>query len=594
MNHRHNKAIGRCLPMNLQREGLTRAQKRRMEIDASQADADAMQIVTSVQFSSVGGLSNHIASLKEMVLFPLKYPEVFERFKIQPPRGCLFYGPPGTGKTLVARALANECSVADRRITFFMRKGADCMSKWTGESERQLRLLFDQAYETRPSIIFFDEIDGLAPVRTSEDHNHGSLVSTLLALMDGVDDRGEIVVIGATNRIDSIDPALRRPGRFDREFLFCLPDRDARFEIFKIHTTEWNPKPSEVFLQDLAEKCFGYCGADIKAVCTEAVLCALRRCYPEIYTTADSLQLDVSSITVTAADILTAMQKIVPASQRAVVSPGQALSCVISPLLQRTLNNILKALRKVFPHADEELHKETASAFSSHMLYKDLPCSSDAGSSVLESETLHNLPNNKQNATHQPPSYRPRLLLSGRPGLCQGTYLAPAVIHALEKFAVHTLDFPVLFGTHSTTPEEICAQVFREAKRTAPSILYIPDIPLWWETISCTLEATFITLLKNIPSLSPVLLLATSDMDYFDLPSELQELFPDDHGNVFHVQLPSNEDRRAYFEDIILNQAAVSPTYKKKAVHPPQRGELIMPEYGNLNLPETNYNVLSS
>ena len=159
-----------------------------------------------VTFDSIGGLKQHISSLKEMILFPLLYPEVFDRFKIQPPRGVLFYGPPGCGKTLVARALANECSKGGKKVAFFMRKGADCLSKWVGESERQLRLLFDQvlycvwalcinsltssslylsqAYQLRPSIIFFDEIDGLAPVRsTRQDQIHSSIVSTLLALM---------------------------------------------------------------------------------------------------------------------------------------------------------------------------------------------------------------------------------------------------------------------------------------------------------------------------------------------------------------------------------------------------------------------------
>lgn len=215
-----NRAINRCLPLNFRKDEIRGIYKDRMKIGANLADVDPMQLDSSVRFDSVGGLSSHIAALKEMVLFPLLYPEVFEKFKIQPPRGCLFYGPPGTGKTLVARALANECSRGDKRVAFFMRKGADCLSKWVGESERQLRLLFDQAYQMRPAIIFFDEIDGLAPVRSSrQDQIHSSIVSTLLALMDGLDSRGEIVVIGATNRLDSIDPALRRPGRFDREFL---------------------------------------------------------------------------------------------------------------------------------------------------------------------------------------------------------------------------------------------------------------------------------------------------------------------------------------------------------------------------------------
>lgn len=560
--------------MNLLRDDLKGIHKDRMKIGASLADVDPMQIDTSVRFSSVGGLSRHIASLKEMVVFPLLYPEIFEKFKIQPPRGCLFYGPPGTGKTLVARALANECSVGDRRVAFFMRKGADCLSKWVGESERQLRLLFDQAYQMRPSIIFFDEIDGLAPVRSSrQDQIHSSIVSTLLALMDGLDSRGEIVVIGATNRLDSIDPALRRPGRFDREFLFSLPDRDARLEILKIHTKEWDPKPSEMFLQELAEKCVGYCGADIKSVCAEAALCALRRRYPQIYTTSDKLLLDISSIKMTAKDFILAMQKIVPASQRAVVSPGQALSSIIHPLLQNTLQKVLVALGKVFPHADEGLKKKDP---ASATLDEDFLYSDDEQPSVFENGVIPKLPNNQKenrpflhlsvNANHQPTSYRPRMLLSGNPGLGQGTHLAPAVIHALEKFTVYTLDLAVLFGVSVVSPEENCAQLFHEAKRTAPSILYIPHIHLWWETVGHTLKATFLTLLKNIPSFSPILLLATCDVSYADLPSELQELFLDDYGEVFHVPLPSKEHRRAFFEDLILNQAAKPPTSKKKAV----------------------------
>ena len=154
-----------------------------------------------INFGHVGGLAHHVRALTEMIVFPLVYPEFFSNFKMDAPRGVLFYGPPGTGKTLVARALANECSKAGKHVSFFMRKGADCVSKWIGESERMLRLLFDQAYKMRPSIIFFDEIDGLAPVRSSRtDSNYSSIVSTLLAMMDGLDSRGEVIVIGATVR----------------------------------------------------------------------------------------------------------------------------------------------------------------------------------------------------------------------------------------------------------------------------------------------------------------------------------------------------------------------------------------------------------
>uniref|UniRef100_A0A7M4FWI4 ATPase family AAA domain-containing protein 2 n=1 Tax=Crocodylus porosus TaxID=8502 RepID=A0A7M4FWI4_CROPO len=569
-----NRTLRRCLPLNFRKDELKGVHKDRMKIGASLADVDPMQIDCSVRFDSVGGLSTHISALKEMVVFPLLYPEVFERFKIQPPRGCLFYGPPGTGKTLVARALANECSQGDRRVAFFMRKGADCLSKWVGESERQLRLLFDQAYQMRPSIIFFDEIDGLAPVRSSrQDQIHSSIVSTLLALMDGLDSRGEIVVIGATNRLDSIDPALRRPGRFDREFLFTLPDKEARKEILKIHTRDWNPKPLDTFLEELAEKCVGYCGADIKSICAEAALCALRRRYPQIYTSSEKLQLDISSIKITAKDFVVAMQKTVPASQRAVTSPSQALSPVSKPLLENTLHKILEALNRVFPHTELGLSKRQKSDVGNHILENGLTYSDEESPSMFEDDLFQKTPKRKENflnfnrsAYHQPTSYRPRLLIAGEPGYGQSSHLAPAVIHALEKFAVYTLELSVLFGTSTTSPEETCAQLIREAKRTAPSIIYIPHVHLWWETVGFTLRATFTTILQNIPSFAPVLLLATSDMCYAALPQEVQELFVDDYGEVFNVTLPNSEERRQFFEDLILHQATKPPVSKKKAV----------------------------
>ncbi|KAM6444322.1 ATPase family AAA domain-containing protein 2-like [Rhynochetos jubatus] len=341
----------RSLPPNLQTDDLQGIHKDRTQVGASLAGADGTDGL--VRFDSVGGLSEHISALKEMVVFPLLYPEFFEGFKIQPPRGCIFYGPPGTGKTLVAQALANECRQGDRKIAFFMRSGADCLSKWVGESEQQLRSLFDQAYQMRPSIIFLDEIDGLAPERSSkQDQVYSSIVTTLLTLMDGLNGRGEVVVIGATNRLDSIDPALRRPGRFDREFLFSLPNREARKEIFKIHTRDWSPQPLDSFLDELAAKCVGYCGADIKSLCAEAALCALRRHYPQIYQSTEKLQLNMASIKITAQDFVTAMQKIVPASQRVVSSPGRPLTPMLKPLLGNTLARILRALQRAFPHAE--------------------------------------------------------------------------------------------------------------------------------------------------------------------------------------------------------------------------------------------------
>ena len=237
---------------------------------ASRADIQPIKVdaLRDASWESVGGLDEHVASLKEMVTLPLLYPQLFAQFGLQPPRGVLFHGPPGTGKTLVARALAAESARqinGGASIAFFMRKGADVLSKWVGEAERQLRLLFDAARYHAPSIVFFDEIDGLAPVRSSkQDQIHASIVSTLLALMDGLDSRGHVIVIGATNRPDHIDPALRRPGRFDRELEFKLPNAPVRRTILGIHTKAWTPPLAPALTQWIAEETVGYCGADIK------------------------------------------------------------------------------------------------------------------------------------------------------------------------------------------------------------------------------------------------------------------------------------------------------------------------------------------
>uniref|UniRef100_A0A0V0J341 Bromo domain-containing protein n=1 Tax=Schistocephalus solidus TaxID=70667 RepID=A0A0V0J341_SCHSO len=332
------------MPINIKPKDLESGPLRdRLVAGTTLTDIEPMTMDTNITFEDVGGLQAQIRSLQESVLLPLVYPEVFEGFGIEPPRGVLFYGPPGTGKTLLARALANECTrmasagtgpthltsagQTARPVAFFMRKGADCLSKWVGESERQLRLLFDQAYRMRPSIIFFDEIDGLAPVRSSrQDQIHSSIVSTLLSLMDGLDRRAEVVVIGATNRPDAIDPALRRPGRFDREFAFSLPNEPVRRRILEIHTAKWKPPPSAELLRELARLTVGYCGADLKGLATEACLCCLRRQYPQVYQSKLKLKLDTSYLVVDRSDWLIALRHIRPASLRAELDVGSAAS----------------------------------------------------------------------------------------------------------------------------------------------------------------------------------------------------------------------------------------------------------------------------
>jgi len=389
------------------------------------ADADPLGVDTNVTFEGVGGLDDHINQLKEMVSLPLLYPEVFLQFHVTPPRGVLFHGPPGTGKTLLARALASSVSSQGKKVTFYMRKGADALSKWVGEAEKQLRLLFEEARKNQPSIIFFDEIDGLAPVRSSKQEQiHASIVATLLALMDGMDGRGQVIVIGATNRPDSVDPALRRPGRFDREFYFALPDVKARRSIIDIHTKGWDPELQPAFKDQLAELTRGYGGADLRALCTEAALNAVQGTYPQIYSSNEKLQIDPSTIKVLAKDFMISVNKIVPASERSAASGAAPLRKDVEPLLRKPLATITNLVDQAIPRKRKNTALEEA-------MYDDR--NDEQG---FERETL-------QRQFEAARVFRPRLLITGPQGMGQ-QYLGAALLSKLEGLHVQNFDMATL------------------------------------------------------------------------------------------------------------------------------------------------------
>jgi SpoVK/Ycf46/Vps4 family AAA+-type ATPase len=390
------------------------------------ADADPLGVDQNVDFSKIGGLEGHIDQLKEMVQMPLLYPELFLKFHVTPPRGVLFHGPPGTGKTLLARALAASVGSGGRKITFYMRKGADALSKWVGEAERQLRLLFEEARKTQPSIIFFDEIDGLAPVRSSKQEQiHASIVSTLLALMDGMDGRGQVIVIGATNRPDNIDPALRRPGRFDREFYFPLPDIEARKAILNIHTKDWGI--DDAFKSSLAHVTKGYGGADLRALCTEAALNAIQRTYPQIYSSNDKLKVDADKIKVTAKDFMLSVKKMIPSSERSTSSGAMPLPRVVEPLLRDQLKQIEIILDGLIPIKK----KTTALQEAMYEQYDD----DDHG---FGRETL-------QQEFEKSRVFRPRLLIGGEFGMGQA-YLGGAILNHFEGLHVQSFDLPTIYS----------------------------------------------------------------------------------------------------------------------------------------------------
>jgi transitional endoplasmic reticulum ATPase len=228
--------------------------------------------VPKVSWGDVGGLEDIKQNLREAVEWPLTQPEVFKRMGIEAPRGILLYGPPGTGKTLIAKAVANES-----KANFISIKGPEVMSKWVGESEKAIRELFKKAKQVAPTIVFLDEIDSIAPRRGAYSGSHvtESVVNQILTSMDGLESMEGVVVIGATNRPDILDPGLLRPGRFDRLLLLPAPDKKSRIEIFKIHT-KGMPLTKDISLEDLADKCEGFSGADINGVCREAAMLALR------------------------------------------------------------------------------------------------------------------------------------------------------------------------------------------------------------------------------------------------------------------------------------------------------------------------------
>ncbi len=285
------------------------------EIKISEKPAKEETKIPRVTYEDIGGLENEIKMVREMIELPLKHPELFERLGIEAPKGVLLHGPPGTGKTLLAKAVANETNA-----NFYSLSGPEIMSKYYGESEENLRNVFKEAQENAPSIIFIDEIDSIAPKR---EEVHGEverrIVAQLLALMDGLEERGKVVVIGATNRINAIDPALRRPGRFDREIEIGIPDKKGRKEILEIHTRGM-PLAKDVDLDKIAEMTHGYSGADLAALCKEAAIRALRRILPEIDLEADKIPAEIlNKIEVTEKDFYDAFKSMSPSALREVV-----------------------------------------------------------------------------------------------------------------------------------------------------------------------------------------------------------------------------------------------------------------------------------
>ncbi|MGI0060308.1 MAG: AAA family ATPase, partial [Nitrosotalea sp.] len=275
---------------------------------------ESLRGVPQVSYEDIGGMSDEIRKVREMIELPMRHPEIFEKLGVEAPKGVLLYGVPGTGKTLLAKAVANETNAH-----FISISGPEIMSKFYGESEARLREIFKEAKEKAPSIIFVDEIDSIAPKReevTGEVERR--VVSQMLSLMDGLEGRGKVIVIAATNRPNALDPALRRPGRFDREIEIKVPDKKGRLEILLIHTRNM-PLNEDINLEKIAGTSHGYVGADLEYLCKEAAMKCLRRLLPEINLSDEKIPPEtLDKLIVNSEDYQFAFRDVTPAGMREV------------------------------------------------------------------------------------------------------------------------------------------------------------------------------------------------------------------------------------------------------------------------------------
>ncbi|MFP8890094.1 AAA family ATPase [Natrialbaceae archaeon A-CW2] len=375
---------------------------------------------SGVTYEDIGGLDEELEQVREMIELPLSEPELFKRLGVDPPSGVLLYGPPGTGKTLIARAVANEVEA-----NFITISGPEIMSKYKGESEEQLRQTFEKARENAPSIIFFDEIDSIAGTRNDDGDAENRIVGQLLTLMDGLDSRGEVIVIGATNRVDSIDPALRRGGRFDREIQIGVPDMDGRREILEVHTRGM-PLADDVNIDKIASRTHGFVGADLDGVVTEAAMAAIRRRPTDAAERAEWSKRP----SVTRADFDTALAAVEPSAMREYVAES--------------------------PNTD----------------FDDVGGLEDAKQVLTESvewpltyERLFDVTNTN------PPS---GVLLYGPPGTGK-TLLARALAGETDVNFVR-VDGPEIVDRYVGESEKAIRKVFERARQAAPSIVFFDEI----------------------------------------------------------------------------------------------------------------------
>ena len=458
--------------------------------------------IPRVFYEDIGGLDDAIRKIREMVELPIKHPELFQRLGINPPKGVLLYGPPGTGKTLLAKAVATETNA-----NFYHISGPEIVSKFVGESEERLRKIFENARKNAPSIIFIDEIDSIAPKRSEiKGEVEKRLVAQLLTLMDGLESRGDVVVIAATNRPNDIDEALRRPGRFDREIEINPPDRDGRLEILRIHTRKM-PLDKDVKLEEIADITHGFTGADLEALCKEAALTTLRRYLKdeEIQKQLDEGKLDMATL-----------QKIVVSKQ-----------------------DFYEALNHVQPSALREIYVQKP-----NVKWEDVGGMSKVKKELQE--IIYYTLKNPEKMEEYGLTPIKGVLLYGPPGTGK-TLLAKAVATEANANFI-AINGPEILSKWVGESERAIRELLKKARQNSPTVVFIDEIdsiaPKRSEDdptrVGERLVSTLLTELDGIKSNRKILILgATNRLDMID-PALLR---PGRFDRVIEIKPPNKEDR---------------------------------------------------
>ena len=473
------------------------------EIKISEKPAKESQGISMVTYEDIGGLKEEIKKIREMVELPLRHPELFERLGIEPPKGVLLYGPPGTGKTLLAKAVANEANAH-----FIYLSGPEIMSKFYGQSEENLREIFKEAQDNAPSIIFIDEIDSIAPKRDEVSGEvERRVVAQLLALMDGLESRGKVVVIGATNRPNALDPALRRPGRFDREIEIGIPGKNARKEILEIHT-RGVPLAEDVNLEKLADMTHGYVGADLAALVKEAAMRALRRVIPEIDLEMEKIPVEIlEKLQVTWEDFMDAYREMQPSTMREVLIEKPNIHWEDIGGLEQVKQELREVVewpmkyRKLFAHMKVKIPKG--------------------------------------------------ILLYGPPGTGK-TLLAKAVATESEANFI-SVKGPEFLSKWVGESEKAVREVFRKARQAAPAVIFIDEIdaiaPMRGRDIgSHVTERVVSQILTEMDGLEELhnvtVIAATNRPDILD-PALLR---PGRFDRIVYVPIPDRDARKEIFK----------------------------------------------